>query len=148
MPKSNDGILVTGAGDCSVRVHDVTALDTVLICSCHTGRVKRIATAPGVPFMFWTAGEDGLIMQYDTRVPHTCASQERKGVLINLVNHLGRFAEAKCIATNPCRPELLAVGANDAFVRMYDRRMIKPSTRQVLKDILGILTIQFYLMSS
>lgn len=132
MPKSNDGVLVTGAGDYCVRVHDVTASDTILACSCHAGRVKRIATAPGIPFMFWTAGEDGLIMQYDTRIPHICASHEREGVLINLVNHLGRFAEAKCIALNARRPELIAVGANDAFVRMYDRRMIKPSTRQVV----------------
>lgn len=131
MPKSNDGILVTGAGDHCVRVHDIIASDTIMACSCHAGRVKRIATAPEVPFMFWTAGEDGLIMQYDTRIPHTCASQDRKRVLINLVNHLGQFAEAKCIALNARRPELIAVGANDAFVRMYDRRMIKPSSRQV-----------------
>ncbi|XP_012252554.1 WD and tetratricopeptide repeats protein 1 [Athalia rosae] len=130
MPRSNDSILVTGAGDCCVRVHDVTVSKTVLTCGCHTGRVKRIATAPGVPFMFWTAGEDGLIMQYDTRVPHTGVSPGRKSILINLVNHMGRYAEAKCIAINSRRPELIAVGANDAYVRMYDSRMIKPSTRQ------------------
>ncbi|XP_046426357.1 WD and tetratricopeptide repeats protein 1-like [Neodiprion fabricii] len=130
MPKSNDGILVTGAGDCCIRVHDITVSDTILVCSCHKGRVKRIATAPSVPFMFWTAGEDGLILQYDTRVPHSCTSQDRRAVLINLVNHLGRLAEAKCITINARRPELIAIGANDAYVRMYDRRMIKPSTCQ------------------
>ena len=34
-------------------------------------------------------------------------------------------AEAKCLAVNPVRTCLLAVGANDPFVRIYDRRMVK-----------------------
>jgi len=37
---------------------------------------------------------------------------------------MGVGAEAKCLAINPTRPELLAVGANDPYVRLYDRRMI------------------------
>lgn len=34
------------------------------------------------------------------------------------------MAEAKCIAINPVRPELLAIGCNDPFVRVYDHRML------------------------
>lgn len=34
-------------------------------------------------------------------------------------------AEAKCVTVNPRRPEQLAVGANDAYARVFDRRMIK-----------------------
>lgn len=127
MPKSNDSILVSGAGDNKVRVRDLTLLEPMLVCHCHIGRVKRIATASTVPFLFWTAAEDGLILQYDVRAPHTCKTDEPNTVLINLINHMGRYAEAKCIAINPKKPELLAIGANDAYIRMYDRRMIKLS---------------------
>ncbi|GFG32356.1 hypothetical protein Cfor_10916 [Coptotermes formosanus] len=127
LPKSSDGVLVTGAGDCRIRVHDVGLSETTHVCSCHTGRVKRLATAPNVPYMFWSAAEDGTVMQFDLRMPHSC-SREVNNVLVNLLNHLGRYAEAKCLAINPQRPELLAVGANDPYIRLYDRRMIKPTT--------------------
>ncbi|GFS78964.1 WD and tetratricopeptide repeats protein 1 [Trichonephila clavipes] len=76
--------------------------------------------------MFGSSG----FRQYDLRVPHQC-SNICNNVLINLVYHLGRNAEAKCIAINPLRPELLAVGANDPYVRLYDRRMIKPTIAKV-----------------
>ena len=68
--------------------------------------------------------------QFDLRMPHSC-SREVNNVLVNLLNHLGRYAEAKCLAINPQRPELLAVGANDPYIRLYDRRMIKPTTVEV-----------------
>lgn len=134
MPKSNDRIIVSGAADFKIRVHDIgnsngagTTHETTMVCSCHAGRVKRLAVAPNVPFMFWSAAEDGFILQYDLRTPHHC-SGGCNNVLINLINHIGRNAEAKCIAINPLRPELLAVGANDPYVRLYDRRMISPTS--------------------
>lgn len=71
-----------------------------------------------------------LFRQFDLRMPHSC-SREVNNVLVNLLNHLGRYAEAKCLAINPQRPELLAVGANDPYIRLYDRRMIKPTTVEV-----------------
>ncbi|KAK0179561.1 hypothetical protein PV327_005302 [Microctonus hyperodae] len=125
MPKSNDTLVVTGAGDSGVRIHDILVSETIFVCSCHTNRVKRIATAETIPFIFWSAAEDGLILQYDTRIHHNCKSNDCKNVLVDLVNHAGRRAEAKCMAVNPTRPELVAVGANDPYVRVYDRRMIK-----------------------
>ncbi|KAL0275580.1 UNVERIFIED_CONTAM: hypothetical protein PYX00_003392 [Menopon gallinae] len=127
LPKTKDNIVVTGAGDCRIRVHDVELRETTLVCSCHTGRVKRVATAPNVPYLFWSAAEDGMIMEFDLRAPHSCSTQTNN-VLINFAPHLGRFAEAKCLAINPRRPELLAVGANDPYIRLYDRRMIRPIT--------------------
>ncbi|XP_011500985.1 PREDICTED: WD and tetratricopeptide repeats protein 1-like [Ceratosolen solmsi marchali] len=127
MPKSNDSILVTGAGDFKIRVHDIAISDTLLVCNCHFGRVKRVATVPNLPFLFWSAAEDGLIIQHDLRQPHSCKSGDQRRLLVNLSNHMNGIVEAKCISINPRRPELVAVGANDAYVRMYDRRMIKPS---------------------
>ncbi|XP_066582568.1 WD and tetratricopeptide repeats protein 1 [Prorops nasuta] len=129
MPKSNDSIVVTGAADCRVHVHSLTLTEPMLSCICHSGRVKRIGTAPSVQSMFWTSGEDGLIFEYDLRTPHVCKSR-RNGILVNLNNHMGK-AEAKCIAVNPKRPELIAIGANDAYIRMFDRRMIKLSQNPV-----------------
>lgn len=127
LPKTRDNIVVTGAGDCKIRVHDVLLKETTFVCNCHIARVKRIATAPNVPYMFWSAGEDGMIMEFDLRAPHSCSAQTNN-VLINLVPHIGRLAEAKCLAINPMRPELLAIGANDPYIRLYDRRMIRPIT--------------------
>lgn len=43
--------------------------------------------------------------------------------LICLNNHV-KYAQAKCIAVNPRRPELIAIGSNDCYARVYDRRMM------------------------
>ncbi|XP_025099110.1 WD and tetratricopeptide repeats protein 1-like [Pomacea canaliculata] len=123
LPASGDSTLVTGAADCKIRVHDLNMQETMQVFSCHAGRVKRIATAPNLPFVFWSAAEDGCIMQFDLRCPEMSSSHP-SNILINLNAHMGDHAEAKCIAVNSLRPELIAVGANDPYVRVYDRRML------------------------
>lgn len=50
-----------------------------------------------------------------------------KNVLVDLRIHTGAHMEAKCLSVNPLRTELIAVGANDPYIRIYDRRMIKLS---------------------
>lgn len=62
LPNSSDSILVTGAADCKIRVHDLNVGETTHVFANHAGRVKRCAVAPNVPFMFWSAAEDGTIM--------------------------------------------------------------------------------------
>ena len=62
LPDSSDSTLVTGAADCKIRVHDLVAQETTRVYSCHVGRVKRIAVAPSLPYIFWSASEDGCIM--------------------------------------------------------------------------------------
>lgn len=62
--------------------------------------------------------------QFDIREPHVC-KQDDKVRLIDLQNHIGPNAEAKCLAINQRRSEQLAVGASDAYARVYDRRLIK-----------------------
>lgn len=61
--------------------------------------------------------------QFDIREKHTCRKDD-KIQLINLQHHTGPNAEAKCVAVNQRRSELLAVGANDVYARVYDRRML------------------------
>lgn len=52
--------------------------------------------------------------------------REQSSVLVNLNATLGKHAEAKCVSVNPVRNQFIAVGANDPYVTIYDRRMIKP----------------------
>uniref|UniRef100_A0A672M637 WD and tetratricopeptide repeats 1 n=1 Tax=Sinocyclocheilus grahami TaxID=75366 RepID=A0A672M637_SINGR len=119
LPHSEDRILITGAADTKVHVHDLTAKETTHMFSDHTNRVKRIATAPMRPNTFWSAAEDGVIRQYDLR-----ESSKRSEVLIDLTEYCGQLVEAKCLAINPRDNNYLAVGANGPFVRLYDIRMI------------------------
>lgn len=150
LPYSGDGMMVSGAADFKIRVHDVQARETTMVCSCHTSRVKRLATAASVPFVFWSAAEDGVILQFDYRTPHHC-SAESSHVLVNLGYHLGRNVEAKCIAVNQLRPHLIAVGANDSYIRLYDRRMITTTkvrtpaaSVRVLSEYLSYQVLPFY----
>lgn len=126
MPESNDNTIITGAGDYEVRVHNIVCKETTRVCLCHGGRVKRLATSVDSPDIFWSAAEDGIIRQFDLRTKHTCSKSERN-VLVDLKTYMAdSYVEAKCICVNPLRTELLAVGANDPYIRIYDRRMIKP----------------------
>ncbi|XP_072380257.1 WD and tetratricopeptide repeats protein 1-like [Diabrotica undecimpunctata] len=122
--------IATASGDGRVLVQSIpTAVakgHPLLECSCHVNRVKRLATSPIEPSLFWSAAEDGLIIQYDLREQHECSSSQRK-VLIDLSSNYG---ELKCVAINPMKPHYLAVGANDCYVRLYDRRMLKPYIRE------------------
>ncbi|XP_068633873.1 WD and tetratricopeptide repeats protein 1 isoform X2 [Battus philenor] len=120
--------VVTCAADGTVRARTASGC-ALWECSCHCGRVKRLASAPDNPNLLWSAGEDGLVLQHDLRTSHRCNSVY-SNVLVNLINHLGRYAEAKCVAANPRRPYQVAVGANDFYVRLYDTRMIKLSKVQ------------------
>lgn len=61
LPHTGDRILITGAADTKVHVHDLTVKETIHMFSDHTNRVKRIATAPMWPNTFWSAAEDGMI---------------------------------------------------------------------------------------
>ncbi|XP_053743944.1 WD and tetratricopeptide repeats protein 1 [Synchiropus splendidus] len=119
LPHTEDRILITGAADTKVHVHDLSVKETIHMFSDHTNRVKRIATAPMWPNTFWSAAEDGIIRQYDLR-----DSSKRSEVLIDLTEFCGQLVEAKCLAVNPQDNNYLAVGATGPFVRLYDIRMI------------------------
>ncbi|KAM9806359.1 WD and tetratricopeptide repeats protein 1 isoform X1 [Syngnathus typhle] len=125
LPHSGDRILLTGAADSKVHVHDLTVKETIHMFSDHTNRVKRIATAPMWPNTFWSAAEDGIIRQYDLR-----ESGKHSQVLIDLTKLCSQLVEAKCLAINPRDNNYMAVGANGPYVRLYDIRMIHNSSRK------------------
>jgi len=88
----------------------------------HSGRAKRLAVSPDCHGLVWSAGEDGLVRQWDRRERWT---EDAANLLVDLGNLTGRpAAEAKCLAVCPSRSELLAVGANDPYVRVFDRRKL------------------------
>lgn len=64
LPCSNDGVLASGAADGQLFAYDIGQTDVVPIwkCHCHHSRVKRLATAPDTPSVFWSVGEDGNVM--------------------------------------------------------------------------------------
>jgi len=121
LPQTDNHVIATGAGDYRVCVADVETGATTHNLTQHMGRVKRLATAEDTPHVFWSAAEDGTVMQWDTREDY---NKGEANVLVNLLNHTGRAAECKCIAVCPSRPELMAIGANDPYVRVFDRRML------------------------
>ncbi|XP_065366918.1 WD and tetratricopeptide repeats protein 1 [Calliphora vicina] len=126
LPKHNDTLIATAAADKTIMLFDINhPSESIYSCHCHFSRVKRLATAPDSPFIFWSAGEDGSVMQLDHREQHTCRSFENQVCLIYLRSEIDENAEAKCIAVNPIRTEYIAVGANDPYARLYDRRMLK-----------------------
>ncbi|EAT49000.1 AAEL000008-PA, partial [Aedes aegypti] len=144
LPKQNDSIVLTGAGDCKMYVFDINRGNDVPIrkCTCHSQRIKRLATTPKLTQIFWSAAEDGRVLQHDMRTTHTCRANDAN-VLINLKNHINEMPEVKCIAINPHRPEQMAIGANDCYARIYDRRMLslmKPNEH----DTDNVRCVQYY----
>lgn len=68
------------------------------------------------------------------RMTHMCNSEQSKNVLVSVYTYLGTIAEVKCLDINQFRTEQLAVGANDPYVRLYDRRMIRSLSSFVTKN--------------
>ena len=67
-----------------------------------------------------------LFRQLDTREPHSCSDEGCRNVLIDLkltCGTMGGSTQCKCISINPTRPEQIAVGAMDPYVRIYDTRV-------------------------
>uniref|UniRef100_A0A2S2QA93 WD and tetratricopeptide repeats protein 1 n=1 Tax=Sipha flava TaxID=143950 RepID=A0A2S2QA93_9HEMI len=124
LPNCNDDVVATGAADWNSHTYNLTTGKRLSICTCAEGRVKRIAVANDTPSVFWSASEDGIIRQHDMRMNHECSSDHNKIGILSIYNYEGERIEAKCLDINQLRTEQLAVGANDPYVRLYDRRMV------------------------
>lgn len=62
MPKTNDSTIITGAADKFIYLFDLNRDTPKWKCSCHSTRVKRLATSPSTPFLFWSSSEDGCLL--------------------------------------------------------------------------------------
>lgn len=125
MPNSCDSLIATCAYDHEVRLIDCVSNELRLNCAnCHQDRVKRLATHPNEPNLLWSAGEDGYIMQYDIREKHTCSRLTPNNLLLDLKMTSQIKPIAKCLALDPFKDEVIAIGANDSYVRLFDRRYL------------------------
>lgn len=137
IPDSGDRLVSTCAADGQVKVIDTIYQRNLLDCrECHSSRVKRLVTHSAEPHLLWSAGEDGLIMQYDIREKHICNPWRPQLALIDL-KKLDPNLKAKCIAINPIRKEMLAVGCNDLNIRLFDRRRISSRDSDVTNCCTG-----------
>ncbi|XWS21435.1 hypothetical protein CRYUN_Cryun30bG0054400 [Craigia yunnanensis] len=151
VPETSDELVVSGAADAEVRLFNLSRLSgrglndgTIspsALYQCHTKRVKKLAVEVGNPNVLWSASEDGTLRQHDFREGTSCppagsSQQECRNVLLDL-----RCGAKRSLADPPrhnlalkscdissTRPHLLLVGGNDAFARLYDRRMLLPLT--------------------
>uniref|UniRef100_A0A183V2V0 WD and tetratricopeptide repeats protein 1 n=1 Tax=Toxocara canis TaxID=6265 RepID=A0A183V2V0_TOXCA len=111
LPSGNDEIIISAAGDTSVRMHTYTHDDSPFVW-WSGGRVKRLAVTRADPLLFWSAAEDGIIKQYDARTSGA----------MTLIKFAGK--ECKSLAVNETRPEMMSVALNEAAVPIYDRRNV------------------------
>jgi len=62
VPGTNDSIIASAAADSEIYVYDINKNVYLHEIHSHRNRVKRLATAQSVPFLFWSCGEDGLVL--------------------------------------------------------------------------------------
>jgi len=98
---NRDNLLVTAAGDYKCIVHDIVTHEQLMICKCHNQRVKKLATQSQDLSVYWSAGEDGLVIQADIREKHQCRQDTSKNVFIDLKEHCGSSIKISSIACNP-----------------------------------------------
>lgn len=105
-----------------------------LLTSIAKRELRRARTLPGHVLYSAKTYECVIVCrQFDLRDPDSFAPKRQSNgssplynnLLINLNAHVGSSAECKCIAVNPVKTHLLALGTNDPFVRLYDRRMLR-----------------------
>lgn len=87
-----------------------------------------MATSPHSPHVCWSASEDGCVRRLDTREPHSCQSEGScRNIIIDLKLSskvsVTQPVQCKCIDINPVQTEQIAVGAFDAYARIYDARL-------------------------
>lgn len=132
VPGTNDHIIASGAMDNDVRIHyaPFRGPDCTKLFRVHRGRVKDIASSPGVPKVFWTAAEDALVYQFDVRalprMDGMCDEPDTSGVLIRLgrTRH-GKLLRGMGMAVHPHDPTKVALACGDFYTRLYDRRMLR-----------------------
>jgi WD40 repeat protein len=146
--------LATGGMDDAVITHTLTR-PNLAVYRCHSNRVKQVISDVVEPRVFYSASEDGTIRRFDSREPCECSRNEydhngakcKSGFIDTRETSLrtasrpsrrSRFSrflfrddssskkiEFKSISQNSVRDKYLAAAGSDAFVRIYDMRMIR-----------------------
>lgn len=126
----DDTHFITGAMDGQVIYHILDHPDLAKSFSCHQHRVKSVLAHPADAHVYFSAGEDGTLRQYDTRTPqHHC-----KDTILLKLQHTTTMSYnmplgLKEIAIEPLEHNLVAVAASDQVIRVYDRRSLHVGTQ-------------------
>lgn len=138
LPSTEERQVVSGAMDSTVQVHHVERVGgrkesgerdgtcTTTVFGNHTGRVKYVEVEPNNPHLFWSAAEDGLVRQYDTREnmsEEQRTSQSYPNVVFGVAPR-----ETKSVAINPVRTHEMAVACDTPYVQILDRRKMTMSS--------------------
>ena len=59
---TSDSLIASGAADRDIYVYDVNKNLNINEIHAHQNRVKRLETVADIPFIFWSCGEDGLVL--------------------------------------------------------------------------------------
>lgn len=119
------------AADYDVRLHYAPFRpDSSRLFRVHNGRVKDIGTSAGVPKVFWSVAEDGVVFQFDLRaLPTTANGRGRSGASGAIVrlgrSRGGRLLRGMGMATHPLDPTKFALACGDFYTRLYDHRMLR-----------------------
>ncbi|KAF1317838.1 Wd40 repeat protein, partial [Globisporangium splendens] len=132
VPETNDHIIASVAADYDVRIHyaPFRSPDSTKLFRVHGGRVKDIGTSWGVPKVFWSVAEDGLVYQFDVRALPTVdgrgETHDSSGVLVRLGrDRRGKTLRGMGMATHPLDPTKFVLACGDHYTRLYDRRMLR-----------------------
>ncbi|OQR94054.1 hypothetical protein THRCLA_08261 [Thraustotheca clavata] len=130
VPGTNDHIVASAGMDCEVRLHYAPfRLDGSKFLASHRGRVKDLATSPMVPHVFWSAGEDGVVRQFDVRALDDPRNDiNARNVLIDLGKASStstRRLRAMGMSMHPLDSTKMAIACGDHYIRLFDRRMLR-----------------------
>lgn len=136
LPQNENKAIISGGIDGLVEVHKLTDDFRYQASSeklyCHNLSVKYIETEPKSPYLFFSAGDDGCVRQYDSRLKNWGCNS-----VINTFNPVGSmYNSSNCllqykngvkihsVRVNPVDTQLIAVTNNSNKVHVYDRRMM------------------------
>ncbi|XP_060874222.1 WD and tetratricopeptide repeats protein 1-like [Metopolophium dirhodum] len=134
IPGYNDDIIATASADQHSHTYNVTTGKKLTSCVCFHGEIRSLAVANDLPSLYWCASGDGCISQHDIRMRHKCSIGKLQNTLVKICGNSGSRIGPTCLDINQIRSEQLAVGSNDQYVRLYDRRMIQSLSSFYMKQ--------------
>ncbi|MEW5309884.1 MAG: hypothetical protein WDW38_001730 [Sanguina aurantia] len=120
MHHSGDSLVASCAQDGDVRLTDLVR-GTVQLLTHHHAPAKKLVLDETNPKSILSGSGDGTVRHVDVRVKH------KREVVVNLRAEKASM-QINSIHSPRFRPWLLAVGASDDLLRVYDRRMAPCTT--------------------
>lgn len=124
---TDDCKIASCAADGEVRLHVANAGQMrIRRLGTHFGRAHKIAIVPGSYNEFASAGEDGLIVLYDIRMPPGRVSRP----LCTLREGNGNRLSINIVDYSPRTPTELLVGGDSSILRVFDVRHVRAPVAQ------------------